>query len=252
MTSGDIDKILYRHFANYDYKLFNTFVFGGWECDFFAQSSSGYFIEVEIKVSRGDFFVDFKKDKHKVFTDLFDKKLLSVRKTGYNNRGDIILKNFSCPQFHLSGYRSIARGYSQIMNGSEELIEYSYGGPKRFIVNDWSFNRVHIEKSRPKDLYAPATSIEYIDLRERNYPNQFWYAVPTDMVKVEEIPIYAGLIFCDENGGSRIIKKAPFLHKRKLNLTSILLKKYYNLWQYHVGREQKFELLKEKTLSDES
>ena len=57
---GMIQEHLFRYFGNYQYKLCNTQVFS-WESDFFAMSrESRYFIEAEIKISRSDFFVDFK------------------------------------------------------------------------------------------------------------------------------------------------------------------------------------------------
>jgi hypothetical protein len=65
----EIYRELYRHFQNYDYRLSNTFVYE-WESDFFAQSKSGYFVEVEVKVSRGDYFRDFVKPKHNLFKDI--------------------------------------------------------------------------------------------------------------------------------------------------------------------------------------
>jgi len=45
---------------NYEYKLFNAFVFN-WESDFFAISKSGYSIEVEVKISKADFRIDAEK-----------------------------------------------------------------------------------------------------------------------------------------------------------------------------------------------
>jgi len=60
MNSTDIKNELLRCFDNYDYKLFNTYIFNN-ESDFFCVSSSGYVIEVEIKISRSDFKNDFKK-----------------------------------------------------------------------------------------------------------------------------------------------------------------------------------------------
>lgn len=60
MTSNHIKRQLYRHYNGSDYKLTNTFIFD-FESDFFCMSKSEYAIEVEIKVSRSDFFADFKK-----------------------------------------------------------------------------------------------------------------------------------------------------------------------------------------------
>lgn len=61
-----IIKELHKHFANYDYKLANVFIYL-WESDFFCISTSGYAIEVEVKISKSDFKADFKKrDKHHI------------------------------------------------------------------------------------------------------------------------------------------------------------------------------------------
>ena len=60
MNSSDIKKRLRVQFGYYDYKLYNTYIYS-WESDFFAISKSGYSVEVEIKISRGDFNNDYKK-----------------------------------------------------------------------------------------------------------------------------------------------------------------------------------------------
>jgi len=60
MNEGEIKQKLWNLFSNYDYRLFNVFVFQN-ESDFLAVSKSGYVWEIEIKVSRADFKNDFKK-----------------------------------------------------------------------------------------------------------------------------------------------------------------------------------------------
>lgn len=60
MNSEDIKRQLNYCFSNYDYKLYNVYIFHS-ESDFFCVSKSGYVIEVEIKISRSDFKNDFKK-----------------------------------------------------------------------------------------------------------------------------------------------------------------------------------------------
>jgi hypothetical protein len=62
-------------------------------------------------------------------------------------------------------------------------------------------------------------------------PNYFSYVVPENMISIDEVPEYAGLIYVFENGGTRTIKAAPKLHKEKndpkdLNLVD---KFYYNM-----------------------
>jgi hypothetical protein len=47
-------------------------------------------------------------------------------------------------------------------------------------------------------------------------PNYFNYVCPRDLIKVEEVPEYAGLIYFDEVG-FEVIKKPKLLHKTKAN-----------------------------------
>ena len=46
-------------------------------------------------------------------------------------------------------------------------------------------------------------------------PNYFYFVVLENLVSVEEVPDYAGLMYLNENGKFSIIKKAPLLHKTK-------------------------------------
>jgi len=46
-------------------------------------------------------------------------------------------------------------------------------------------------------------------------PNYFYFVVPTNLVSIDEIPEYAGLIYVNELLGFEIIKKAPVIHKVK-------------------------------------
>ena len=44
---------------------------------------------------------------------------------------------------------------------------------------------------------------------------KFIKVVPENLVSVEEVPEYAGLMYANERGGYDIIKKAPIIHKTK-------------------------------------
>jgi hypothetical protein len=63
-------------------------------------------------------------------------------------------------------------------------------------------------------------------------PNKFFYVVPKDLIKVDEIPKYAGLIYFSETTYPKlkIIKQAPFIHKNKLEFENVLCRKFYNYW----------------------
>lgn len=62
-------------------------------------------------------------------------------------------------------------------------------------------------------------------------PNYFYYAVPTDLITIEDIPEYAGLVYVDERGSLTIKKSAPKLHSEKYTDAQLNLgeKFYYNM-----------------------
>lgn len=50
--------------------------------------------------------------------------------------------------------------------------------------------------------------------------NYFYYACPEGLIKRDEIPEYAGLIYCN-NKGTRQIKRAPILHNDRLTYNQL-------------------------------
>lgn len=66
VDAGMIDKSLYSHYMHTAMRISNVYVYA-WESDFFVLSNAGYTYEIEIKVSRADYFNDFNKiEKHEV------------------------------------------------------------------------------------------------------------------------------------------------------------------------------------------
>lgn len=56
------------YLTNPKYLINNLYIFG-WESDYAALTKSGYWYEVEVKISRSDFFADFKKaEKHDILS----------------------------------------------------------------------------------------------------------------------------------------------------------------------------------------
>lgn len=68
--------------------------------------------------------------------------------------------------------------------------------------------------------------VEFCKPQEK-IPNRFYYACPVDLIKVDEVPGYAGLIYVDQNGRLSVVKKAPLLHKLKNVKEEDLADKYY-------------------------
>ena len=74
MTEKLILKLLHSKYKDTaKYKVSNVFLFGYGETDFFIQQNSNdYCYDIEIKISRADFFRDLKKiDKHVILKDGF-------------------------------------------------------------------------------------------------------------------------------------------------------------------------------------
>lgn len=63
-------------------------------------------------------------------------------------------------------------------------------------------------------------------------PNKFFYVVPEGLITADELPPYAGLIYCPKDHWQSVvtIKEAPFIHKEKLNVEKVLCSKFYHYW----------------------
>ena len=159
-TEREIQNILREHFMSGPngarYQIENLFVYN-WESDFLYITKAGYSYEIEIKVSRSDFFNDMeKKTKHAILEGTYVKR--SYEKT--------------------------------------------------------------VER-----------------------PNYFYYAVPKDLVKEEEVPEYAGLIYITEIWPYvDVIKPPPQIHEEKIDEERLKLtdKFYYNYLSWKQKAETEF------------
>ena len=136
------------------YSVNNSYIFS-WESDFFIlQRQSGYSYEIEVKISRSDFFKDkSKKEKHMIL------------RTG----------------------KRIKKTWDKDRERHDVLVDHNFR------------------------------------------PNKFFYCVPEGLVDVHECPDYAGLMYVDPIGISTM-KKAPFLHRNKLEYKTVLCDKFYAYW----------------------
>lgn len=131
--------------GNSRYRINNVFVFY-WESDFFVLRQNGYICDYEIKITRSDYFADFKKlTKHEIL-----------------------------PKGHYTGWKG-------------KIVD----------------------------------SIR---------PNKFYFVVPKDLIKKEEVPAYAGLIYVSETGQLTFVKEAPFLHRNIVEVHKTLADKFYHRW----------------------
>lgn len=211
---------LYRYFQNYKYRLSNQYVFPGWESDFFAMSKSGYYVEVETKISRADFFKDFEKPKHRLFESVMAGRKFHVEKTNSWHKGDLLARV------------NVGKIYEGSFHGYG--IPYLRSGRKNGNFGYWT-NQYwnHDITWHEQKYYAPVTNIRYVDLSKQLMPHQFYFCAPIGLLKKAELPPYAGLLEYEEDG-FYLTKKAAYMHKREMDLTSILLRKFYHLWEYKI------------------
>lgn len=256
MTESTIIEQLYSHFANYDYKLNNTFVFN-WESDFFAMSKSGYYVECEVKVSRSDFFADFKKEKHRLFESIKEGKSHYIQRlVPWISDGDQLQPQGWINAMVLHG-REIDTLQPLIQTPLENRYSYYKGFAdtkfklRKYIVNDWMQPSITIGRVWRNAYHAPTSKVHIQPMDRVKCPHQFYYAVPEGLITKEEVPPYAGLIVIRahqhedyQSETLHLIKKAPYLHKRMLDLKEELLKKYYNLWQFKVPYDVKKNIRK--------
>lgn len=217
MNSVFIDKCLRKKFDSHMYQLSNSFIYSE-ESDFFSITNSGYAQEVEIKISRSDFKADFKKKKHKDFIQLYSGQKYVVRKGTSNwDVKEPIMINF----------------IGEDGKGVWEEDKYGRKRPKiiesgKYKTSNFTMGKKYADKKREKGCIVTETSCG-VSIFKPVLPNKFWFAVPKDLVTVDEIPNYAGLYYILESGEVKIIKKAPFIHKEKHNLNKRLLNKFYYL-----------------------
>lgn len=167
-TEKTIQKNLEKRFdsGNIKYTAGNLYLFkDDWETDFLVVQKSGYCYEIEIKISRSDFFNDFKKkNKHLILNEgIFMKK---------------------------------KRRYHTDPETKKRITEH-YHDP-----TEWKFR-----------------------------PNKFYYCVPDGLIKKEDVPDYAGLMYVNSYGVVTTIKEPRFLHKEKIELTKKLCDKFYYYWK---------------------
>lgn len=163
MTAKDIQWYLEHNYFKQSCKFIipNIYYFGnGHESDLLIIKPNDLAYEIEIKVSRSDFFNYFKKpDRHQVI------------ETG-------------------TYYRD------------HKTIDY-----------------------HRKIQYEPGEAIPC------SRANRFYFAVPENLIKVGEIPYYAGLFYIREDGRVEKVKEAKLLHKEKIIDFERLANKCYWMWK---------------------
>ena len=94
-----------------------------------------------------------------------------------------------------------------------------------------------LEENRKRGEWAVNNFKKYADNSPRylvgghKRPNYFYYCTPPELISVDDVPWYAGLVYIDKSGLITIKKKAPKLHSEKITDGELGLgeKFYFNM-----------------------
>lgn len=213
MTEKIIQKALLQNFSSHTYKFANAYFFNN-ESDLLTFLPSGFCYEIEIKISRSDFKADFKKEKH------------SVHRSNETNSGFFLRKVRDNYSFNPSW--EICRHFPELVSSEERLYTKRIRGNVR-------------EEDSLQDVcevYFSAhisSEVRFEQTKNLMLPNKFFYAVPEGLIKKEEVPEYAGLLYIHENLTVTKVKDGKFIHKDLLKPDRLFNKIYYayerELWR---------------------
>lgn len=98
----------------------------------------------------------------------------------------------------------------------------------KYLFSDWEIDVLSLNKGgyltefevkiSRSDFLADAKKDKffyYNNGKHKLMPNRFFYVCPNGLIRIEELPSIAGLIYLHDNGTMEVIKKAPLLHKIK-------------------------------------
>lgn len=205
MTEKIIQKALFKKFESHLFRFTNAYYFEN-ESDFLSFLPSGFCYEIEIKISRSDFKADFKKIKHQIHSE--------------NEKGN---KYF----MDKNGLRTIYDPSWEFCKNFPELViaeEYQDYRQKRY--NEFSIRL----------KFNPYSMIDFRLVSNERLPNKFFYAVPAGLIKKEEVPEYAGLLYINEDLSVTKIKDGKFIHKDVLKPEK-LFQKTYNAYQRELSNK---------------
>jgi hypothetical protein len=125
---------------------------------------------------------------------LADQIMRQLTSTIRSNAYDIIIPNFYFKWHEIDLFRVLKSGYTE---------EYE----------------IKISRSDYKVDFNKGTSkmLKHDEIKQGKRTNRFYFVVPENMVSVNEVPSYAGLMYF-KDGHIWISKAAPLIHKRKVEM----------------------------------
>lgn len=159
--------------------------------------------------------------------------------TSHDNEADLLALRRSrlCDEFEVKISRSdFMNDRKKIVNVRESVFD-----PRNGIMeaSAWENACEGIPKSKLKNIPAPWQKLKYDALRDGDMvTNYFWYVTPKDLISVEDLPEFAGLIHINDFGELRIVRKPKKLHSDKVDDATaykLIRKLAFRFWDYRRG-----------------
>lgn len=158
----------------------------------------------------------FRTHKHILFNSyLFDweSDLFTLTKSGYSIEVEVKISRAD----FLADFKKVDK-HLLLSSHNKKHVRHRY----RDYATDWGYDG----GGKFHKLDGLACEVSFCDPKTK-IPNRFYYACPSGLIKVDDLPPYAGLLWVDEKGHVDQVKQAPLLHKVKNIQESDLMDKYY-------------------------
>ncbi len=125
---------------------------------------------------------------------------------------DIVVQNFFVGAWEMDVFKLTPSGY---------IYEYEVKTSRADFKNDFkkSFDKWVVEEGRVKKddqgEYVKENKNKHDQLQQTTRCNKFFFVVPENLIKLEEVPEHCGLIYINETGSIWMVKDAPLLHRGK-------------------------------------
>jgi len=125
--------------------------------------------------------------------------------------------------------RFIGAGYSEMdvmkLTQTDYIYEYELKISKSDFLNETKNYDNNID--RRKYWKHQMMNETFINIKKKykrkinNIPNKYYFVCPENLIKIEDLLEYQGLIYINENFEFTIMKEAKYIHKNKINLKTM-------------------------------
>lgn len=142
-----------------------------------------------------------------------------------NDIKDLLLKEFypKGRKFCITNFAACGLEECDVLMVTEDHILYEYEIKCSYSDFKADFKKEHKHKKLSGFYEVNPTENGFGKYRREDYlkygtagcPNYFYYVCRENLIPIEEVPHYAGLIYINENNTIRIVKKGKKIHKLK-------------------------------------